>query len=108
VRAFTFHERSKSIRCQHVRPEVTIITSRIRVARKDVQELRCSMPHHDLFWHAKLCKRLALESIRIDLLIAGEMQLHVNQCCRQVFYCRKSLIERCRPGDLVHQLLRYW
>src|SRR5688572_17230687 len=82
VRSFAFGECTVSVRRDHVRPEIAVISGRIAIARERVPELRRAVAHHQLPRHPESRERFALEFVRIDLLRAGQVQLHVDQGTR--------------------------
>ena len=69
-------------------------------------ELRGAVTHDDLMRHLQLGQLLTLELVRIDIHVAGQVQLHVDQRRGQVFGRAEALAELAGRLDLVDQGLR--
>ncbi len=105
VRTLRLGECFERIGRERVRPEVAVVTGGVRVARKDVAELRRPVAHHDLARHAERGERLLLECVGVDVASAREVEFHVDERAGQVFDRGETLVEGGRLVDLGDELL---
>ena len=73
-----------------------------------MREVRRPVAHDDLLWHANARKRLALETVDVEVVgPLQEMKIEVDQCRCNVFHGGKALVEGARRGELADHRVRH-